>query len=110
MGPKTIRLMLVCCLGLGMVFHALPAFAQSQPTVGYDDRAGGHGHRIAVVLHADHAPNAGELATLTLTATPELDAPDLLFEWLMPEGVELLNGVAAESAGAVSAGHTVTQL
>ena len=109
MVARWVRLFLVCCLWLGMVLQAVPAQAQSQPAPVLVDRAGGDDHQIEVTLSVDRAPGVGEVATLVMTATPALDAANLVVEWFVPEGAELLGGPAVEAVGAVSAAQSVSQ-
>lgn len=71
------------------------------------DVAGGADNRINVVLRADGPVTPGGTATMTLEATPLVDAPDLSVRWQTPPGATLI-GAAEESFGAVSAGRTVT--
>lgn len=100
---NTQMLILTWIVVLTMVIPTQPAAAQTSPGV---DRAGGAKNRIEVVLEASTAPAPGGVATLTLSATPLIAAPDLNIRWAVPAGVELL-GRETESLGAVSANQTV---
>ena len=80
--------------------------AQPPPTL--IDRAGGAYNGIEVTLAADAAPAPGGLVTLTLTARPLRDAPNLYVEWTLPDGGELLGGPADDALGPVAAGQSVT--
>lgn len=72
------------------------------------DRAGGAYNGIEVTLAADAAPAPGEIVTLTLTARPLRAAPNLYVRWELPDGGELLGGLAEEVLGPVGAGESVT--
>jgi hypothetical protein len=80
--------------------------AQSPPTL--IDRAGGAYNGIEVTLAADAAPAPGGLVTLTLTARPLRDAPNIYVEWELPDGGQLLGGPANDALGPVAAGQSVT--
>ena len=89
----------------------LPATVRSapasfQPPATLIDRAGGAYNGVEVTLAADAAPAPGGLVTLTLTARPLRDAPNLIVQWELPDGGELLGGPAQESLGAVAAGQS----
>ena len=80
--------------------------AQPPPTL--IDRAGGAYNGIEVTLAADAAPAPGGLVTLTLTARPLRDAPNIYVEWELPDGGQLLGGPANDALGPVAAGQSVT--
>ncbi|MFO7661267.1 MAG: hypothetical protein R6X18_01610 [Chloroflexota bacterium] len=71
------------------------------------DHAGDAYNGIEVTLAADRAPAAGEVVTLTLTARPLRDAPEVFVEWELPDGGELLDGPAREILGSVAAGEQI---
>ena len=100
---NSIYLRLLLIASFFLLGPALIGHAQAGPAT---DHAGGPRNRIEVVLHADRAPSPGGSATLTLSATPLVDAPDLVVNWGVPAGVTL-SGSARESFGPVAAGQTV---
>ena len=90
----------------------LPASVRSAPqqaqTPVLIDRAGGAYNGVEVSLSADVAPAPGGIVTLTLTARPLRDAPDLTVQWELPDGGTLLDGPAVDSLGAVAAGESAS--
>ena len=84
-----------------IVAFVLPASARSAPqqaqTPVLIDRAGGAYNGVEVTLSADVAPAPGGIVTLTLTARPLRDAPNLTVQWELPDGGTLLDGPTAES-------------
>lgn len=77
--------------------------AHSSPA---EDHAGEARDRIQVVLAADGAPAPGGTAHLTFSATPQVVTPDLVINWVLPEGVTM-KGQLVETMGGQTAGQTV---
>ena len=98
--------LLAGALVLPVTVRSAPALFQPPATL--IDRAGGAYNGVEVTLAADTAPAPGGLVTLTLTARPLRDAPNLIVQWELPDGGELLGGPAQEALGAVAAGQSVT--
>ncbi|MEZ4863278.1 MAG: hypothetical protein R3C14_18320 [Caldilineaceae bacterium] len=97
----TVLTFLILC---GAMLPAAPLYAQS---TGIVDHAGGPRARIEVILQVDRAPAPGEVATLTVAATPLVNAPDLQVRWVLPDGGELLGGSTEQMMGPVAAGQRV---
>jgi hypothetical protein len=91
---------------LSLSIRSAPAAAQATSTL--IDRAGGAYNGVEVSLSADAAPTPGSTVTLTLTARPLRDAPNVYIEWELPDGGELLDGPAQETLGPAAAGESVT--
>ncbi|MGD8750109.1 MAG: hypothetical protein PVG14_01735 [Anaerolineales bacterium] len=83
-----------------------PARAQSNVNVQIDT-AGGPDYGVRVQLVAGEPPPRGGSTSMTLTATPTRDAPDLIVTWVVPEGVDLV-GPSVENFGQVARGETIT--
>ena len=98
--------LLVAAFLLPSSVRSAPAAAQVPSTL--IDRAGGAYNGVEVTLEADAAPTPGGVVTLTLTARPLRDAPNIYIEWELPDGGELLGGPAEETLGPVAAGESVT--
>ena len=98
--------LLVAAFLLPSLVRSAPVAAQAPPTL--IDRAGGAYNGIDVTLSADVAPAPGGLVTLTLTARPLRDAPNVYVMWELPDGGELLGGPAEETLGPVAAGERVS--
>ncbi|MBP6015534.1 MAG: hypothetical protein KA586_02355 [Candidatus Promineofilum sp.] len=91
----------------------LPSFVRSTPVAAQTpltliDRAGGVYNGIEVTLSADAASAPGGIVTLTLTARPLRDAPNLYVQWELPDGGTLLDGSTAESLGPAGVGESVS--
>ncbi len=100
---QTKRLGTVLILFFLLLVVEVSSYGSSGPAVDY---AGGPRYGIEVVLRADQAPLPGQTATLVFEATPLVDAPDLVVNWVLPEGVELV-GSQIDSLGSVVAQQTV---
>ncbi len=99
---KIIAIALIAAIAL--LISSTSSQAKSRPA---EDRAGGPQDRIEVVLKTDGAPAPGGTSTLTIEATPLIDAPNLQIQWVIPPGVTL-TGSTVENLGAVSPRQTVT--
>lgn len=104
---RLLRPYLVVVVFALLVLLVSPSASSAATTAAQMDRAGGSRERILVTLQADGLPSPDGVTTLTLTATPLVDAPDLRVRWLVPEDVELL-GDAEESLGPVAARQMVS--
>ena len=105
---KKLQTWLACMMIFSLLFAARPAAAQGAGAGGpAEDRFGGPRYGVNVILKADQAPLPGGVATLTMTATALMNAPDLTIQWIMPAGVELV-GAPSESFGAVSVNQVVS--
>lgn len=106
------RVPLVWLAVLFALAFLLPAVARSAPVEAQApvliDVAGGAYNGVIVTLTADAVATPGATVTLTLTARPLQNAPDLTVEWELPEGGLLLDGPPRESLGPVEAGQTAT--
>jgi hypothetical protein len=98
--------LLVAAFALSFSVRAGPVTAQTSSTL--VDRAGGAYNGIEVTLSADAAPAPGGTVTLTLTARPLRDAPNVYIEWELPDGGTLPDGPSFEKLGQVAAGEVVT--
>jgi hypothetical protein len=92
----------------GLVLAAARPAALAAPAPVRIDTAGGAYNGVEVTLSADRAPAPGEVVTLTVTARPLQDAPNLVVEWELPDGGTLLDGPLTDSLGPVAAGETAT--
>ena len=103
------RLRLVGLVGLlvAAVFATRARGTAGAPAVLVDE-AGGLYNGVSVTLAADRPPTPGAAVTLTLTARPLRDAPDLVVEWELPDGGTLLDGPLTGSLGPVTAGQSAT--
>lgn len=109
MVQRIFHVVLLIALLTSPLSAALPVRVSQAQTSGFADVAGGDYHRMKVVLHVDHAPEPGGIATFTFSATPLLNAPDLTFDWRLPDGGELVDGPATSSKGVVNRGVTVEE-
>ena len=106
--PAAIWFVVLLAAALILPASVRSAAQPAQPPPTLIDRAGGAYNGIEVTLAADAAPAPGGLVTLTLTARPLRDAPNLYVEWALPDGGELLGGPADDALGPVTAGQSVT--
>jgi len=72
------------------------------------DQTGGPRDQLLLTLRSDAMARPGDTVTLTLSATPLLDAPVLEIHWALPEGVELVEGTSTDRVEAVPAHEIVT--
>ncbi len=103
---SVLKLFFCLTFVLQPLLAAQPAQAQIATV---SDRAEDKQHHIEVMLTADLPARADQPINITLTATPQLAAPDLPIVWTVPAGGELLGGAISESAGAVAAHQAVHQ-
>ena len=108
---KRVPVLLIAVLVFAAFFLPSPVRSASQDAEKLPvliDRTGGAYNGIEVTLAADAAPTPGGTVTLTLTARPLRDAPNIYVEWKLPDGGELLGGPAQETLGPATAGESVT--
>lgn len=103
---STLRLLFCLAFVLQPILAVRPLYAQAATVT---DRATDKQHHIEVVLTANLPARADQPIALTFTATPQLMAPDLHFDWSTPENSEFLGGAANEAVGAVPASKAVQQ-
>ena len=101
-----VVLLVACLVGIAAARSSVAA----APAPVLVDQAGGAYNGVDVTLTADSAPAPGGVVTLTLTARPLQDADNLVVEWELPDGGELMGGSAVESLGAFAAGSTATSI
>ncbi|MCJ7662348.1 MAG: VWA domain-containing protein [Anaerolineales bacterium] len=99
-----IRRVVAFCLVFGLLITPSTGVAKNGPAVDY---AGGIENRIEVVLEADQAPSPGGTASLRISATPLIQAPDLQIQWIVPPEVELV-GTDTEFFGSIAAHKMVS--
>ncbi len=103
-----VLLMVTALVLLAVVRPGRDAAAAPAPVL--EDVAGGVYNGVEVTLSADGPVAPDSTVTLTLTARPLREAPNLVVEWELPDGGTLLDGPAAESLGAVAAGDSVSSV
>ncbi|RPI23122.1 MAG: hypothetical protein EHM70_22920 [Chloroflexota bacterium] len=103
--PKFVRLIFTLFLLGSLLIQPVPARAQDGPAL--DHTTGGEMHLIDVTLQADGAPSLGGTANLSVEVIPQIDAPDLTIQWIVPDEVTLL-GSDIESFGSTASQQSVT--